>query len=167
MGLPEYHMPISGVSIYQIEMHANDGRYDLNAPYQRDTVWEVTRRRNLIRSLLMGIPTGTLILSDLPYREGSEHYFRVVDGKQRIEPARCPTTSPASPGTGIPCPSWATPTSRVLVAGYSDPAAAPEPPLCRNWQASPAQTGVPKGVRVRIPPGALQEQHTPTTELRE
>jgi hypothetical protein len=56
-------------------------RLDLNPPYQRGSVWGVERKRNLIRSLLMGLPIGAVFLN-------SRHIMqpdRVVDGKQRIE----------------------------------------------------------------------------------
>lgn len=57
---------------------------DLGAPYQRGSVWEPLRQRNLIRSLLRGIPVGNVYLN---YRGGGGPDV-VVDGKQRIEAIR-------------------------------------------------------------------------------
>jgi hypothetical protein len=93
MGLPEYHMPIHSNAVYGFILEDPDDpderdKYDLSAPYQRDSVWTVDRRRNLIRSLLMGLPIGNIILSHLPYRGGSPYSYRVIDGKQRIETLR-------------------------------------------------------------------------------
>lgn len=59
---------------------------DLNPPYQRGSVWSVEQRRALVKSLIMGIPIGSLIVSVQP--ETSEVHYRVVDGKQRIEACR-------------------------------------------------------------------------------
>lgn len=63
--------------------------FDLDAPYQRGSVWTVEQRQALIKSLLMGLPIGAIIISALPYtekRKGS--VYRVIDGKQRVETIR-------------------------------------------------------------------------------
>ena len=59
----------------------------LDSPYQRGSVWEPFRRVNLIRSLLMGLPVGTLVLNDRTAARWDEQSvgYVVVDGKQRIE----------------------------------------------------------------------------------
>jgi hypothetical protein len=62
-------------------------QFDLNAPYQRASVWTLDQRRALIKSLIIGLPVGSVIISKLPYREGG-HHVRVIDGKQRIEALR-------------------------------------------------------------------------------
>lgn len=54
----------------------------LDATYQRGSVWDEQRRRNLIRSVLEGIPIGAIYLN---FRKGHPHQAWVVDGKQRIE----------------------------------------------------------------------------------
>jgi hypothetical protein len=54
----------------------------LDAAYQRGSVWTIEQKRNLIRSVLEGIPLGAIYLN---YREGHPHQAWVVDGKQRIE----------------------------------------------------------------------------------
>lgn len=66
---------------------------DLNAPYQRGLVWGVTRKRNLIRSLLSGIPVPSIVINDRSVRfEGwdaeRDPFYVVVDGKQRITALR-------------------------------------------------------------------------------
>jgi hypothetical protein len=59
---------------------------DLTAPYQRQSVWDTSRRRNLIRSMLMGLPIGAVVYGRLSY--DIEKFLRIVDGKQRIEAIR-------------------------------------------------------------------------------
>lgn len=59
--------------------------YDLDPAYQRGHVWTVERQRNLIRSLLMGLPIGAIILNDRFAVTGDpDDAYVVVDGKQRI-----------------------------------------------------------------------------------
>jgi hypothetical protein len=56
---------------------------ELSPPYQRGDVWGETRQRNLIKSLLIGIPIASLIVNDRWAAQWSEK-FAVIDGKQRI-----------------------------------------------------------------------------------
>jgi hypothetical protein len=60
--------------------------FDLDAPYQRDDVWTIDQRRNLIKSILLGLPVGSITYADL----GRDHTpgYRIVDGKQRITTVR-------------------------------------------------------------------------------
>lgn len=62
-----------------------DDRFDLTAPYQRGSVWNDEQRRNLIRSLLLGLPIGSVCVSTL---HGRDRDLRVIDGKQRVEAIR-------------------------------------------------------------------------------
>lgn len=67
----------------------------LDPPYQRGEAWTLDQEIALIRSLLTGIPTGTVIVSDRvnegwrktygtnPYETGDPAYA-VIDGKQRL-----------------------------------------------------------------------------------
>jgi hypothetical protein len=65
---------------------------DLEAPYQRGDVWGHTRRRNLIRSMLLGIPIPSLVINDrfsarfreAGYTQDRNWAYAVVDGKQRV-----------------------------------------------------------------------------------
>jgi hypothetical protein len=65
--------------------HAGNGKLDLDAPYQRGHVWGLARRRNLMRSVLMGLPFGSITVNN---RLKATRYLdttqAVVDGKQRI-----------------------------------------------------------------------------------
>lgn len=68
--------------------HADsEPRFDFTAPYQRDSLWSLEQRQNLIKSLTTGIPVGAVILALQPFAEGRA-YYRVVDGEQRIEAVR-------------------------------------------------------------------------------
>ena len=67
---------------------AGRGNFDLDPPYQRGAVWDTPRRQRLIRSLLLGIPTGAIILNDRQNWPGimasGAPMYGVIDGKQRI-----------------------------------------------------------------------------------
>lgn len=74
------------------DMRGEDTEMDIDPEYQRGHVWGKTRQRNLIRSLLSGIPCGTIIIGDRydhlgNYPAGSAGYV-VIDGKQRITAIR-------------------------------------------------------------------------------
>ncbi len=60
---------------------AQRGDLDLDAPYQRGSVWAAERQRNLIRSLVIGLPIGAIFIND----RGVLNPFVIIDGKQRIE----------------------------------------------------------------------------------
>lgn len=74
----------TGITIREFFSPAGRTEHDLSAPYQRASVWDVERQRNLIRSVLLGIPTGVIIRAVNEYDPGRP-YYRIVDGKQRIE----------------------------------------------------------------------------------
>jgi hypothetical protein len=60
-----------------------EGHLELSPPYQRGDVWGMIRRRNLIRSIMMGIPIPSIIINDrFSANWGNE--IAVIDGKQRI-----------------------------------------------------------------------------------
>lgn len=60
---------------------------DLDPPYQRGDVWGPTRRRNLIRSALSGIPIPAIVVNDRLAggwpADLRKAMYAVVDGKQR------------------------------------------------------------------------------------
>lgn len=57
----------------------------LSPPYQRGDVWGKTRQRNLIRSILLGIPIPAIIINDRASAGWDEMIScAVIDGKQRI-----------------------------------------------------------------------------------
>ncbi len=72
-------------------------KLDLEAPYQRGSVWDLGRRQNLLRSMLMGLPIGAVVLNKrysdrhpVRIQSGShpEALYGIIDGKQRIEALR-------------------------------------------------------------------------------
>lgn len=57
----------------------------LDAPYQRGHVWGKTRQRNLIRSILLGVPIPSIVINDRASAGWDEMVScAVIDGKQRI-----------------------------------------------------------------------------------
>lgn len=69
-----------------------DSRLDMDQPYQRGVVWGVKRKRNLIKSILMGVPIPAIVINDR-FDAGFKHpgytrernwMYAVVDGKQRV-----------------------------------------------------------------------------------
>ena len=57
----------------------------LNAPYQRGDVWGRIRRRNLIKSIVLGIPIPSIVINDRASAGWDEMVScAVIDGKQRI-----------------------------------------------------------------------------------
>lgn len=60
-----------------------DEAVDLEAPYQRPSVWTLGQKVALIESVLRGIPITAIVVSDLG--SDSDVHWRVVDGKQRLK----------------------------------------------------------------------------------
>lgn len=56
----------------------------LDPPYQRGSVWTHEQRVNLVRSLIMGLPIGSIWTSD----RGGANGYAIVDGRQRVETLR-------------------------------------------------------------------------------
>jgi hypothetical protein len=71
-------------------------RYIVDQDYQRGFVWDEKRKRNLIFSLLMGLPIGVVVINDrIDYDEnftGTQGHIKfgkaVIDGKQRLSALR-------------------------------------------------------------------------------
>lgn len=67
-----------------------EGHLDLSPPYQRGDVWGEVRQRNLIRSIVLGIPIASIIINDRTRDQRwkvlslAEPFLAVIDGKQRI-----------------------------------------------------------------------------------
>lgn len=83
----------------EVARMAFEGDIDLNAPYQRPSVWSVEQQINLVRSWMLGIPVPAIMVNDRgtaawknanggrsPLDHG-EAYYVAVDGKQRLESA--------------------------------------------------------------------------------
>jgi uncharacterized protein with ParB-like and HNH nuclease domain len=83
LSLQQLNRPLDCIQIW-----GRDNRLLLDTPYQRGDVWGPVRQRNLIRSILMGIPIPSIITNDRS-RSGTwpadEMWkFAVIDGKQRL-----------------------------------------------------------------------------------
>ena len=68
-----------------VRFWSKEGDLLLSPPYQRGDVWGIKRQRNLIKSILLGIPIPSIIVND----RGSacwdgDYRIAVIDGKQRI-----------------------------------------------------------------------------------
>lgn len=89
MPLPEVTFHSMNFTVGHWFPRADYEAIDFNPPYQRGTVWTIDQRRALIKSLLMGLPIGAVVVSVLPYELTPEHYhYRIIDGKQRLETVR-------------------------------------------------------------------------------
>lgn len=60
--------------------------FDFDAPYQRGAVWTEAQRVALVKSLLLGLPIGSVVLNHRGF--ASDKLYSVVDGKQRIQAIR-------------------------------------------------------------------------------
>lgn len=68
------------------------GKLDLSPPYQRGAVWGVTRQRMLIRSMIEGLPIGSIVVNNRTASPrtwpdaatGLAPSYAVIDGKQRL-----------------------------------------------------------------------------------
>lgn len=66
-------------SVHSSIRKINNGRYDLNPTYQRNSVWTKPQKQLLIDSVLSDIPIPSIYLNKI-----SEDRFDVVDGQQRL-----------------------------------------------------------------------------------
>jgi hypothetical protein len=83
MSLPELRLQVHSYTMaYWVSRDDGQELFDLDAPYQRGAVWTQEQQRNLIKSLYMGLPVGSIVVSYLGDR--LDRPFRVVDGKQRV-----------------------------------------------------------------------------------
>ena len=60
----------------------NEGDLNLSPEYQRGYVWGPIRQRNLIKSILSGVPIPSIIVNIRDW--GGDYSVAVIDGKQRI-----------------------------------------------------------------------------------
>jgi hypothetical protein len=86
MALTKYRFQSYAFTVSEFIHKDDDDRWLLDPPYQRQSVWETDRRRNLIKSLLMGLPIGSIFTSFRGLHDGKTH--AVVDGRQRITTLR-------------------------------------------------------------------------------
>lgn len=78
----------SARSISEITRPSSRADFDLAPPYQRGSVWTEQQRVALVRSVLMGLPIGSITLNERPDPAVDEPLYAAVDGKQRIEALR-------------------------------------------------------------------------------
>lgn len=85
------NMSARGIDFF-LDRDPDDPRFDMDQPYQRGAVWGVKRKRNLIKSILMGIPVPAIMINDR-FSAGFSHpgyskdrnlMYAIVDGKQRV-----------------------------------------------------------------------------------
>jgi hypothetical protein len=97
--LPEYRLQPSNRNARDVVRQMLP-QMDMDPEYQRAHVWTVEQRRELIKSWIMGVPIGAVIINlrdnegwrknygSVYNTEGEPQIWAVVDGKQRIETAR-------------------------------------------------------------------------------
>jgi hypothetical protein len=60
-----------------------NGQLDLNPPWQRTVVWSPAKQKDLIKSILLGIPIPSIILHH--HNPGTiQERYSIIDGKQRL-----------------------------------------------------------------------------------
>jgi hypothetical protein len=80
------------LDFFTLRPDPDEPKFDMDQPYQRGVVWGLKRKRNLIKSLLMGVPIPAIILNDRfaakfnepGYDRNRNWMYAIVDGKQRI-----------------------------------------------------------------------------------
>ena len=97
MALPSYQLNPSNRTAREVARFFVP-QAEMNPEYQRDHVWTTEQRIELVKSWIMGVPVGAVVINDrtgAAWREstGIDVYetgklWAVVDGKQRIETAR-------------------------------------------------------------------------------
>ncbi|GAA0980714.1 hypothetical protein GCM10009551_022640 [Nocardiopsis tropica] len=70
-------------SLAWFNSRAKDNEIQLQAPFQRNPVWQIKQKSSLIDTIILGYPIPELYLQTNVDEEGSETYI-VVDGQQRI-----------------------------------------------------------------------------------
>lgn len=61
-----------------------DKQLDLNPPWQRTIVWGPAKQKELIRSILLGIPIPSIILHHRDAGQLGKESYSIIDGKQRL-----------------------------------------------------------------------------------
>lgn len=92
-----YRVSSSSLALDELAVVRDGGdRYDLDPPYQRGAVWGARRKKNLIKSVLMGVPIPAIVVNDRfaagfshpGYSQDRNWMNAVVDGKQRMTALR-------------------------------------------------------------------------------
>jgi hypothetical protein len=89
--LARYWMQPTSRFFTDIVFQIRGGKLDLNPSYQRGDVWTIDQRRNLIKSLLIGIPVASIVFNRRGGNTGwtrnegeSKYWSACIDGKQRL-----------------------------------------------------------------------------------
>ena len=106
LSLQSYHHTV----VHYIESR---DKFTLDAPYQRGSVWTDENRRALIKSLIMGLPVGAVIVNHRGYT--GDVIYSVVDGKQRVETLRAFADDRLDVPTDWFEPEWVTDPSKPMV----------------------------------------------------
>ncbi|WP_417744814.1 DUF262 domain-containing protein [Rosistilla oblonga] len=91
--MKETKQPLRRLSLQQtnrpietLRFWSESGDLLIDPPYQRGDVWGLKRRRNLIRSILLGIPIPSIIINNRESAEWvNDQSIAVIDGRQRIQ----------------------------------------------------------------------------------
>lgn len=86
--LENLHVDTFTRAVHELVSNADEGRLDVNPPYQRASVWTEDQRRALIRSFLVGLPIPALIINArwaLRFDDNKGFNYALIDGKQRLE----------------------------------------------------------------------------------
>jgi len=88
MALQRLTLNNAAASVAHFTHAGGRGEFNLDPPYQRGHVWGEQRKRELIRSILLGLPIGAIIVNvrGIAFETHGidEPYYSVIDGKQRI-----------------------------------------------------------------------------------
>ena len=82
--LPRLSLSASQWSMSAVIHPGARAELDVNAPYQRGSVWVPEQQVALIKSTLMKLPTGSILRAQRPAGTVGA-FYRIVDGKQRLE----------------------------------------------------------------------------------
>jgi hypothetical protein len=66
----------------------DEDAFDFETPYQRGHVWGIDQKVALIRSMLLGLPIGNVVVNFPGNYPAKGPVYRVIDGKQRITAIR-------------------------------------------------------------------------------
>lgn len=92
--LDRYQIQPSSRFIGDLVGNVDKGDLDLDTPYQRGSVWTEQQRRDLIKSLLIGLPIAAIVInqrgSNGAWRRNNgplaadQPFYACIDGKQRL-----------------------------------------------------------------------------------
>ena len=72
--------------IVSLVQNIEDGRIDMNPPYQRGLVWTPAQKCKLINSIIAGLQLPSIYFREMPL--SAQYVYEVVDGKQRLDALR-------------------------------------------------------------------------------